>query len=100
MMMRSEEEQQAISRLGFIFLTYQAPAWWFEVAVMMQKLLMTSGVIFPPFPLVEAHARFRPLVLTLRRRSHGPLLSEYMTRVEWCESPDRFLTLLGDSGVG
>ena len=42
----SPQERQAIMRMGFIFLTYHPTVWWFEIVVMMQKLIMTAGVIF------------------------------------------------------
>jgi len=98
----SDEEQEAISRLGFIFLTYQAPAWWFEVAVMIQKLLMTSGVIYPlcsharihsfPFSFSNFVFLFAPLFFCLRTYARFPSLALTL-------NPHGFLTIPGDSGV-
>ena len=35
----SPAERKAIMRMEFIFLTYHPNVWWFEIVVMMQKLL-------------------------------------------------------------
>lgn len=40
------EEQNAIRRLGFLFLAYKVEVWWFEVLVMVQKLLLSSVLVF------------------------------------------------------
>lgn len=56
----NEKEQQAIARLGFIFLTYHAHAWWFEIVVMVQKLFLTSAIIFvsPSNKVIQLGAAF------------------------------------------
>lgn len=39
-------ERRAIARLGFVFLSYRCDMWWFELAMMLYKLLMSSALIF------------------------------------------------------
>ena len=40
------QEQLAVSRIGFIFMMYHASTWWYEIADLLRKLVLTGLVTF------------------------------------------------------
>ena len=40
------QEKLAASRVGFIFTMYQANIWWYEIADLLRKLLLTGLITF------------------------------------------------------
>jgi len=41
-----EEEHLCISRMGHLFMSYRVSMWFFEIVVMVFKLLLTSAIVF------------------------------------------------------
>lgn len=42
----TEEERDAIDRVGFLFDSYKVEAWWFELAEMARKFVMSALVVY------------------------------------------------------
>ena len=40
------QERLATSRVGFIFMMYHASTWWYEIADLLRKLILTGLVTF------------------------------------------------------